>query len=146
MSIGPGLLIQLLLIAGVVLIALWMFFRRGARQLAVRRLAVIAFAVFAVLTIAFPNALSEVAHVLGVGRGADLLLYLLTLFTLAFFVLQEGRARNAEKQWTALARRFALDDAEQPAAYRARVGAAPGDPAGDTGPEDPPSPQAPPVP
>lgn len=137
MSDSPTLLIQLLLIAGVLIIAAWMFFRRGARQLAIRRLAVIAFAVFATLTIVFPNALTRVANLVGVGRGADLLLYLLVLFTLGFFVLQEGRARAAEKRWTALARQLALDDAEQPAAYRSRIGVAGTDSPGEHRREDP---------
>jgi small membrane protein len=137
MSFGPTLVIQLLLIAGVLVIAAWMFFRRGARQLAIRRMAVIAFAVFAVLTIVFPTALTRVANIVGVGRGADLLLYLLVLFTLGFFVLQEGRARAAEKRWTALARQLALDDAEQPAAYRSRIGVTPPGAVGETGAEGP---------
>lgn len=123
-SIGVGsrtFIIQLLLVLGVVVIIGWLFMKRGAKQLAVRRLLIIAFAVFAVLTILFPGVLTRVANLVGVGRGADLLLYATVLVLLGFLALQEARTKAAEKRTTYLARRLALDEAEQPAQYRERV-------------------------
>ena len=87
----------------------------------------IAFAVFAVLTVIFPSMLTRVAHLVGVGRGADLLLYATVLVLLGFLALQEARTKAAEKRTTYLARRIALDEAEPPVAYRARVLDAPGE-------------------
>ncbi|HEX7350283.1 DUF2304 domain-containing protein [Brachybacterium sp.] len=126
LGLGPTLvgnrtfIIQLLLVAGIVAIVAWLFITRGAKQLAVRRLLVIAFAVFAVFTVLFPGSLSRIANLVGVGRGADLLLYMTVLVLLGFLALQEARTKAAEKRTTYLARRLALDEAEQPAQFRER--------------------------
>ena len=127
-SLGPALgvgsrtfIIQLVLVLGIVVIVGWLFMKRGAKQLAVRRLLVIAFALFAVLTVLFPSMLSRVANLVGVGRGADLLLYAPVLVLLGFLALQEARTKAAEKRTTHLARRLALDEAEQPGSYRERA-------------------------
>ena len=128
LSIGPALgvgsrtfIIQLLLVLGIVVIIAWLFMKRGAKQLAVRRLLIIAFAVFAVLTVLFPSVLTKVANLVGVGRGADLLLYLTVLVLLGFLALQEARTKAAEKRTTYLARRLALDEAVPPAEYREKA-------------------------
>jgi len=128
LALGPDLgvgsrtfIIQLLLVLGIVAIIAWLFIKRGAKQLAVRRLLILAFAVFAVLTVLFPSVLSRVANLVGVGRGADLLLYATVLVLLGFLALQEARTKAAEKRTTHLARRLALDEAEQPGDYRARA-------------------------
>lgn len=114
-------IIQMLLILGIVVITAWLFMKRGAKQLAVRRLLIIFFAIFAVLTVIFPTVLTEVAHFVGVGRGADLLLYATVVVLLGFLALQEARAKNEEKRTTYLARRLALDEAESASAYRERA-------------------------
>ena len=126
-SLGPALgvgsrtfIIQLALVLGIVVIVAWLFMKRGAKQLAVRRLLIIAFAVFAVLTVLFPGMLTRVANIVGVGRGADLLLYATVLVLLGFLALQEARTKAAEKRTTYLARRLALDEAEQPVRFRER--------------------------
>ena len=127
-ALGPALgvgsrtfIIQLVLVLGIVVIVGWLFATRGAKQLAVRRLLVIAFGVFAVVTVLFPGTLTRVAHLMGVGRGADLLLYATVLVLLGFLALQEARTKAAEKRTTVLARRLALDEAEQPGTYRERA-------------------------
>ena len=93
-SLGPALgvgsrtfIIQLVLVLGIVVIVGWLFMKRGAKQLAVRRLLVIAFGLFAVLTVLFPGTLTRVAHLMGVGRGADLLLYATVLVLLGLIAL-----------------------------------------------------------
>lgn len=124
LGLGPTLvgnrtfIIQLLLVLGIIVIVGWLFAKRGAKQLAVRRLLIIAFAGFAVLTVLFPSALTQVANLVGVGRGADLLLYATVLVLLGFLALQEARTKAAEKRTTYLARRLALDEAEAPERYR----------------------------
>lgn len=131
LALGPGgsggraLVIQLLLIAGILGIALWLVMKRGAKQLAVRRLLTIAFAVFAVFAVMVPSLMSRLANLVGVGRGADLLLYATVVVLLGMIAVQEARAKNEEKRTTYLARRLALDEAEPPAAYRERVLAPP---------------------
>ena len=127
LALGPGgraggvLAIQILLILGIIGITAWLFRSRGARQLAVRRLLIIAFALFAVLAVLFPSLLSRAANLLGVGRGTDLLLYATVIVLLGVIAVQEVRAKNEEKRTTYLARRMAIEEAEPPARYRERV-------------------------
>lgn len=112
--------IQMILILGIVIITAWLFMKRGAKQLAIRRLLIIFFAIFAVFTVIFPTVLTKVANFVGVGRGADLLLYATVVVLLGFLALQEARAKNEEKRTTHLARRLALDEAIPPQEYRDR--------------------------
>lgn len=127
LALGPGgatgrtLIIQILLIAVILGIAVWMVLTRGARQLAVRRLLIIAFALFALCTVMFPSLLSHLANLVGVGRGADLLLYATVVVLLGMIALQEARSKAEEKRTTHLARRLAIDEAPDPVAYRERA-------------------------
>lgn len=127
LALGPGgraggvLAIQILLILGIIGITAWLFRSRGARQLAVRRLLIIAFALFAVLAVLFPSLLSRAANLLGVGRGTDLLLYATVIVLLGVIAVQEVRAKNEEKRTTHLARRLAIDEAEPAAEFRRRA-------------------------
>ncbi|SLM90777.1 DUF2304 domain-containing protein [Brachybacterium nesterenkovii] len=114
-------MIQLFLLIGIVGIAAWLFVNRGAKQLAVRRLLLVAFTVFAVLAVLFPTLVTGVAHLVGVGRGADLLLYLTVVVLLGSLALQEARTKSAEVRTTYLARRIAIDESEPPVQYRERV-------------------------
>lgn len=112
------LIIQVILILGILGITAWLFIKRGAKQLAIRRLIILAFAVFAVLAVIFPGAVTAVAWFVGVGRGTDLLLYATVVVLLGFLALQEARTKNAEKRTTKLARKVAVYEAEQPEAFR----------------------------
>ena len=73
-------LIQTLLIIAVAALG-WMRLRSpgGARHQAARRLTTLLFVLFAVVAITVPGLVTRVAHVLGVGRGTDLLLYALVI-------------------------------------------------------------------
>ncbi len=114
-------IIQMLLILGILVITAWLFMKRGAKQLAVRRLLIICFAIFAVFTVIFPTILTQVANFVGVGRGADLLLYATVVVLLGVIAVQEARAKNEEKRTTYLARRLALDEARPATEYRAEA-------------------------
>ncbi|WP_106507148.1 DUF2304 domain-containing protein [Brachybacterium timonense] len=111
-------IIQILLIAGILVVMAWLFAKRGAKQLAIRRLLIIAFGVFAIFTVIFPTVLTRVANFVGVGRGADLLLYATVVVLLGVIAVQEARAKNEEKRSTYLARRLAIDEAPPASDYR----------------------------
>lgn len=119
---GRSLIIQLLLVVMILVITGWLFAKRGAKQLAVRRMLIIAFALFAIIAVFLPGAVTWVAHLVGVGRGTDLLLYATIVVLLGFLALQEARAKNEEKRTTYLARRLALDEAVTPEDFRRRAG------------------------
>lgn len=107
-------LIQVLLIIVVLLVAARLFRSRGARSQAVRRLGLILFAGFAVVSILFPNSWNRIAAVAGVGRGTDMVLYALVVAFLSFTVTTYLRFRDLETRYTKLARRLALDEVRRP--------------------------------
>ncbi|MDR1441065.1 MAG: DUF2304 domain-containing protein [Bifidobacteriaceae bacterium] len=108
------MVIQIVLIAAVVLIALVMGRGQGARGQALRRLGLAAFAVLAVASILRPDMLTEVAQLVNVGRGTDLLLYVLIVVFLTYVSTRYVRDQRAWRQITALARRVALIEAPPP--------------------------------
>ena len=83
---------------------------RGARHLALRRVALIAFVLFAVASVLFPDVWNALAHVVGVGRGTDLLLYVLIVVFLGYMTTSYLRFRGLEIQITQLSRWIALDE------------------------------------
>lgn len=85
----------------------------GARHQAVRRLFLVAFVVLAAMAVLFPGMLTRVAQAVGVGRGADLLLYGLTVTFLGYVAASYRRMRQLEQQNTVLARHLALRTAVQ---------------------------------
>jgi hypothetical protein len=107
--------IQIVLIAGVVAIGAFFMRRTGAdSHLAIRRLLFGLFILVAILSILFPQWLTWVANLIGVGRGTDLLLYALVLMFLLFVYSQSRRNAAQQRRITLLARRIALMSAGRP--------------------------------
>lgn len=107
-------LIQLLLIIVVVLTAVRLLRSQGARPQAVRRLGLMLFCAFAVWSILFPSVWNQIAAIVGVGRGTDMVLYALVVAFLSFTLTTYLRFRDFEARYTKLARRLALDEAGPP--------------------------------
>jgi hypothetical protein len=61
-----------------------------------------------------PEVSTEIANHLGVGRGADLVFYVLSLVTLTAIFNLHLRARAASEVVTSLARAMAITNAERP--------------------------------
>ncbi|MCI2957991.1 DUF2304 domain-containing protein [Agromyces atrinae] len=108
--------IQILLVAGVLVVGIFLARPTGGdSHLALRRLFMFAFVVVAIVSILFPQWLSWVANLVGVGRGTDLLLYALVLAFLVFVATTWRRNVAVNRRLTKLAReltlaRAALDD------------------------------------
>lgn len=101
--------IQLLLVTAVAVLGLIMMRRTGAdSHLAIRRLGMAFFTLAAILAILFPQWLTAFARLIGVGRGADLLLYALVVVFLAFVYTQYRRNLTHQRQLTLLVRHIAL--------------------------------------
>ncbi len=134
---SPQLVIQIVLVVAVAAIG-WMMLRSpaGARHQAGRRLATLAFVVLAVAAIATPSLTTRLAHLVGVGRGADLLLYALVVAFLISILSEFRRNTRLERQITQLARRVALDGAPDPGSAPPVTSPAPTTPAA---PSTPPS-------
>ena len=86
------------------------------------------------VAVVWPHTTAMVAHALGIGRGADLLLYSTALVMIVAFFYVYTRFRRVERQLTLLVRRLAIQNAEErgasglpssePAPRRSEVGQA----------------------
>lgn len=104
--------IQLLLIVFAIVLAVLYFQRLRSRLL--DRAIFFLIAVAAIIMVARPEWATEVAHFVGVGRGADLVAYL-GISGLAFLWLRlYVRQRDMEAKLTELARQLAIKRAEKP--------------------------------
>lgn len=105
-------LIKVLLLVAVAVITLLLTrSSTGASHQAFRRLFLIGFVILTALAVLFPAMLTRVAGFVGVGRGADLLLYGLTVAFLGFVAASYRRMRLLERQVTVLARELAVREA-----------------------------------
>lgn len=106
------ILIQLILILAFLILLLSFLRRQSSHQLSAwSKIFMVIFAAIAVFVVLFPDSSNSVAHFLGVTRGADLLLYILTLAFL-FVVLNSYVNRKRDQQrLVALARKVALLEA-----------------------------------
>jgi hypothetical protein len=111
------MLIQIILIATA--LVLFVFFIRSSHSVRTQALKRIGFVIFLMLNldaVLRPNDTTWLAHKVGVGRGADLVLYLLVVAFAFFSVNTFLRFRNLERRFTDLARAIALRDAQLPPA------------------------------
>lgn len=117
------MIIQYLLIVAVILAMLLFLRQHGTtRGRASNRIAFVLFIAFGIFAVVDPNAVTDIAKLVGVGRGTDLLLYgLVVVFT--FVVINTYlRFRDWELRQARLARAVALSNAEAPADYLAVPG------------------------
>ena len=107
------MLIQFLLVLAVLTI-LYVFVRRSHAIYvqASKRIALVLFAVANVYAVMRPDHLTAVAHLLGVGRGTDLVLYALVVAFMAGMFSMYQRFRVVDRRYTELARTVAIREAE----------------------------------
>lgn len=108
------MIIKILLITSVIVIAVYLM--RGpmsGRNLAIRRLAGLAFAGAWIVAVLAPDAVTRVANLVGVGRGTDLVLYVLAVAFVFNTIAQAQHFRRLDDRLTALTRAVALSSAEQ---------------------------------
>ena len=116
-------LIKVILLAGIIGVTVLLTrSTAGARHQAVRRLLLIGFVAMAAMAVMFPPLLTQVARAVGVGRGADLLLYGLTITFLGYVAASYRRMRQLEQQNTVLARQLALNHAVHDARQHGKGG------------------------
>jgi hypothetical protein len=104
----------ILVLAALVLFVFFLRAAHTARFQAMKRIGFMVFCVFGIVAVIKPDMMSWIANKVGVGRGTDLLLYIVTV-VFAFFSLNTFlRFRDAERRLTQLARAVALRDAVAP--------------------------------
>jgi hypothetical protein len=115
---------QLFLILALAGFALYVFRLRNA--LADRIIYLILACVGCVLVLN-PDLSTRLSHFIGIGRGADLLLYIIIIFSLFRFVHLAAQLKKVERQITALTRKIALADATEGSSARPGDGGATAD-------------------
>jgi small membrane protein len=108
-------MMKVLLIGLLLLIAVFVMGQRSVSR-------ALRFAVLAMLggggyLVWLPERATALAKVLGVGRGADLLLYIWVVITLAVILLIFLKIVESNRMITALARQIALDNPQLPSAH-----------------------------
>jgi hypothetical protein len=107
------MLIQFVLVLAVLLILI--VFIRSSNAVYVqasKRIALVLFAVANIYAVMRPDDLTAIAHVLGVGRGTDLVLYALVVAFMAGMFSMYQRFRLVDRRYTELARTVAIREAE----------------------------------
>ena len=84
------------------------------RSRLVFQLASIGLVALGVAFISMPDLTNRIARMVGVGRGADLLLYILSIATAGAFLQLYRRNRTLEEKLTEVARQVALRNAHGP--------------------------------
>ena len=104
-------LIQILLSSGILLIAIYMYIRLRSTLLDV--VLILLFVGAGLFFVLFPDTTTEIAHWVGVSRGADLLFYSAILFLFFLILKLYSRLRKIEQKFTELVRNKSLEEAEQ---------------------------------
>jgi small membrane protein len=109
------MIIKVLLVLSIVAVALLLMRDGGStRRLAFGRLASLAFVSCGVLAVLTPDLVTRLANVVGVGRGADLLLYALVVAVLFAASSYGRRLRGLEDRIADLTREVAIREARLP--------------------------------
>jgi hypothetical protein len=106
-------LIQILLALGITIIAVYMYLRIRSTLLDV--ILILLFFGAGVFFVIFPDTTTDIAHWVGVSRGADLLFYSAILFLFFLILKLYSRLRKVEQKFTDLVRSKSLEEAEEPA-------------------------------
>jgi hypothetical protein len=103
---------QIILIVAMVAIAAYLIRATPTpKHLAVRRLLVLVALLAAVVVVIWPGVLSWLAHLVGIGRGSDLLFYAAIVAFLFYVVVDYKRSVQASRATTRLARELTLSEA-----------------------------------
>lgn len=103
------IIIKVLLILAFLVFA-FVLIRSGgsARSQALRTLGMLLFLVVATTAVLFPTLVNDIAVIVGVGRGADLLLYAFIVVFIGHTLTNARKRREQDRQITELARQLAL--------------------------------------
>jgi hypothetical protein len=104
--------IRFLLITSTLIIAWYFLSSRGSsRSNAFKKVLLVGFVAASVVAILIPESLTWLAHLLGVGRGTDLLLYVLVQVVLFQMFNTYAKDKQNQRQVVHLARRIAILEA-----------------------------------
>jgi len=104
-------LIQVVLTAGIIIIAAYMYLR--LRNTFLDLILILLFLITGVVFVIFNEITDKMAHFLGIGRGADMIFYLGLLFLFFLMLKLYARLRRVEENLTELVRKKSIEEAEK---------------------------------
>jgi len=104
-------IIQIILAIGVILIAIYMYLRLRSGLFDVILIGL--FFVVGTFFVLFPETTNDIAHFVGVSKGANLFLYTAILFLFFLILKLYSRLRKVEQKFTELVRNKSLEEAER---------------------------------
>jgi hypothetical protein len=99
---------QLLLLLAIFLLIIYVF---RVRTVLTDRLIYLSLIVVGVVFVVNPALSTRVANLIGIGRGADLLLYIFVIFSMFQHIVQGTRTKTLERNITLIVRKMAIDGA-----------------------------------
>lgn len=107
-------MIKVVLIGLILALLFWFLAnRKTSKASAGIKLGMIGFVLIAMGVVIFPEASNDIAHLLGVGRGADLILYMLTVAFIFSNLAQYIKNKEEQQKIATLARKIAIIDANE---------------------------------
>jgi hypothetical protein len=85
--------------------------RSTSRTKAYKKILLILFVICAIVVVIFPEITTQTAHLLGIGRGADLLLYGLTVVVIFMLLNTYVKDREEQMRFVSLSRKVAILEA-----------------------------------
>ncbi len=108
------MIIRAILVIFILAIVIWFMTQKAStKKQAGGKLIVLIFFIFAVIAVLFPGSTNVLAHKVGVGRGADLLLYILTLVFVLSLLIQYLRRHDDQIRIEKIVRKIAIIEAIQ---------------------------------
>ena len=104
-------LIQVILAAGIIVIAIYMYLR--LRSTIFDLILILLFLVTGIIFVMFNEITDKMAHFMGISRGADMIFYLSILFLFFLILKLYSRLRRVEQSLTELVRKKSIDEMEE---------------------------------
>lgn len=107
------MIIRIFLIFAIILLVIWRLLQRSnSRGQALNKLSTLLLLFLAVAAVLSPDTTNDLAHFVGVGRGADLLLYCVSIGFIASLIAAYQHRQEDQIRITWLARKIALKEAK----------------------------------
>ena len=103
--------IQIILFSGLLIISIYVY--RRFRNSIADAIVIAIFILGGIIFILFPELTTQLAHALGVGRGADLIFYLCILFFFFIVLKLYARIRKLEQMITGIIRENSIASAKK---------------------------------
>lgn len=108
------MLIQLVVtFVAIAIVYVILFGKQTHATRAWKKIALVLLAIAMIVAVFLPDITTQIAHLFGVGRGADLLLYLLTLAFISYAINNYRHQQQDRDTINKLARKIALLDAQE---------------------------------